>query len=128
MVQSPRWKDCILRSHEAVGIAANQGVLPNHGDTDVQHGVNFRKDQARRPNRLVEGATCVLLHSTNSRLEERRLDGKKIVCLVLDEAHKAKGNYDYVKMIPLLEEAGERMRIVGLSATPGMHIIYPGGY
>lgn len=52
-------------------------------------------------------------------LSSGNINGSSIVCLVLDEAHKAKGKYDYVSVIPLLEEAGARFRIVGLSATPG---------
>jgi len=55
-------------------------------------------------------------------LSSGNLDGSAIVCLVLDEAHKATGKYDYVSVIPLLEEAGARFRILGLSATPGTSI------
>jgi ERCC4-related helicase len=45
-----------------------------------------------------------------------------IVCIVLDEAHKATGDYAYVKVVEQLEEAGAKFRIVGLSATPGTTI------
>jgi ERCC4-related helicase len=55
-------------------------------------------------------------------LSSGNLDGSAIVCLILDEAHKATGKYDYVSVIPLLEEAGARFRILGLSATPGTTI------
>lgn len=43
----------------------------------------------------------------------------QVVCLVLDEAHKASGEYAYTKVIQLLDNAGAKYRIVGLSATPG---------
>lgn len=46
----------------------------------------------------------------------------QVVCLVLDEAHKATGEYAYVKVIEQLEAAGAKFRIVGLSATPGTTI------
>ena len=47
---------------------------------------------------------------------------QNVVALVLDEAHKATGEYAYVRVVRLLEEAGARFRIVGLSATPGANI------
>ena len=46
----------------------------------------------------------------------------QIVCLVLDEAHRATGKYAFVKVIELLESIGAKFRIVGLSATPGTSI------
>ena len=46
----------------------------------------------------------------------------QIVCLVLDEAHRASGKYAFVKVIELLESANAKFRIVGLSATPGTTI------
>ena len=43
----------------------------------------------------------------------------KVVCLVLDEAHKATGDYAYTRVVDLLDRAaGAKFRIVGLSATP----------
>ena len=47
---------------------------------------------------------------------------QQVVCVVLDEAHKASGDYAYTKVIELLEQAGAKFRIVGLSATPGTNI------
>jgi len=46
----------------------------------------------------------------------------KVCCVVLDEAHKASGDYAYTKVIEQLELAGAQFRIVGLSATPGTSI------
>ena len=46
----------------------------------------------------------------------------RIVCIVLDEAHKASGDYAYVKVIQQLEYHCAKLRIVGLSATPGTSI------
>eukprot|EP00934_Nitzschia_sp_Nitz4_P000231 Nitzschia sp. Nitz4//scaffold226_size53432//45759//49904//NITZ4_006708-RA/size53432-processed-gene-0.27-mRNA-1//1//CDS//3329542772//231//frame0 len=54
--------------------------------------------------------------------EEESPFGKQVVCLVLDEAHKATGDYAYVKVIEQLEACGAKFRIVGLSATPGTSI------
>jgi ERCC4-related helicase len=42
-----------------------------------------------------------------------------VVALVLDEAHRATGNYAYVAAVKHLTEAGVRFRLLALSATPG---------
>ncbi len=47
----------------------------------------------------------------------------RVVCLVLDEAHKATGDYSYTRVIDLLTTAIQaKFRILGLSATPGKTI------
>lgn len=51
-------------------------------------------------------------------LENELLDTKKIVLLVIDEAHRATGNYAYCKIIEYLEHAHTGFRILSLSATP----------
>ena len=55
-------------------------------------------------------------------LEANRCDALKVVCVVLDEAHKSTGEYAYCKVISHLEQAGAKFRVVGLSATPGTSI------
>lgn len=55
-------------------------------------------------------------------LENNRCDAVQVVCVVLDEAHKATGDYAYCKVIAHLEQAGAKFRILGLSATPGTSI------
>lgn len=49
-------------------------------------------------------------------------DPKRIVLLVVDEAHRAKGNYSYVKVVKLLQRYNESFRILALTATPGADI------
>ncbi|KAL0018444.1 hypothetical protein WJX77_010041 [Trebouxia sp. C0004] len=44
---------------------------------------------------------------------------KKIVCLVVDECHRAKGNSDVVLAVKKLREEKCKFRVLGLSATPG---------
>lgn len=51
-------------------------------------------------------------------IENKILDYTKIVLLVIDEAHRATGNYAYCRIIQLLEEMNIGFRIVSLSATP----------
>lgn len=55
-------------------------------------------------------------------LESNRCCPKQLVCLVLDEAHKASGEYAYTQVIQQLDEGGAKYRLVGLSATPGTNI------
>ena len=51
-------------------------------------------------------------------IENQILDLSKIVLLVIDEAHRATGNYAYCRIIQLLEEQNIGFRILSLSATP----------
>ena len=44
---------------------------------------------------------------------------KKIVCLVVDECHRAKGNSDIVLAVKKMREERSKFRVLGLSATPG---------
>ena len=53
-----------------------------------------------------------------SDIESRLFDQSKVVCLIIDEAHRATGNYAYCNIINNLEKANVGFRIVSLSATP----------
>ncbi len=46
------------------------------------------------------------------------LDPKSIVCLVVDEAHRATGNYAYTKVIQLISKVNKSFRVLALTATP----------
>ena len=52
-------------------------------------------------------------------------DPKQIVCLVFDEAHKAKGNYAYTSIINRIMDDFEhkKFRILALSASPGIYAL-----
>lgn len=45
--------------------------------------------------------------------------GLEIKCLVIDEAHKAKGNHAYCEVIRKLKVLNKFFRVLALSATPG---------
>ena len=47
---------------------------------------------------------------------------KHVRCLVVDEAHKATGNYAYCSVIHELTRAQSVYRVLALSATPGSDI------
>lgn len=49
-------------------------------------------------------------------------DAKKIVLLVVDEAHRATGNYSYVKVVKFLRRFNKSFRILALTATPGASV------
>ncbi|PWW74458.1 P-loop containing nucleoside triphosphate hydrolase protein [Tuber magnatum] len=49
-------------------------------------------------------------------------DAKRVVCLVIDEAHRATGNYAYVQVIKLLRRVNNSFRVLALTATPGSTI------
>ncbi|KAK9325156.1 P-loop containing nucleoside triphosphate hydrolase protein [Lipomyces orientalis] len=50
------------------------------------------------------------------------VDPKKIVCLVVDEAHRATGDYSYVKVVQFIQRFNKELRVLGLSATPGSSV------
>lgn len=49
-------------------------------------------------------------------------DSKKIVLLVVDEAHRATGNYAYVKVVKFIRRFNKSFRILALTATPGSSV------
>lgn len=46
-------------------------------------------------------------------------DPRDVVCIVVDEAHRARGRYAYGNVIGLLMEVNPHFRVLALSATPG---------
>jgi ATP-dependent DNA helicase MPH1 len=46
-------------------------------------------------------------------------DPKKIVLIVVDEAHRAKGNYAFVQVVKFIRRFNESFRVLALTATPG---------
>lgn len=49
-------------------------------------------------------------------------DPKRIVLLVVDEAHRATGNYAYVEVVKFLNRFNSSYRVLALTATPGSSI------
>lgn len=52
-------------------------------------------------------------------LSNGRCDARKIVCVVIDEAHRATGQYAYSTVIQEISSATKTFRVLALSATPG---------
>lgn len=56
-------------------------------------------------------------------LDNNLLPAKEVRCIVIDEAHRAQGNYAYVNIIKHLHENNKNgFRVLALSATPGSDI------
>lgn len=53
---------------------------------------------------------------------QKRCDPRDVVCVVVDEAHKARGRYAYGNIIGLLMEVNPHFRVLALSATPGKDV------
>ena len=49
-------------------------------------------------------------------------DPKKLVLLVVDEAHRATGNYAYVEVVRFLRRFNNSFRVLALTATPGASV------
>ncbi|KAL9093928.1 MAG: hypothetical protein Q9165_003851 [Trypethelium subeluteriae] len=49
-------------------------------------------------------------------------DPKKIVLLVVDEAHRATGGYAYVEVVKFLRRFNQSFRVLALTATPGSSV------
>jgi len=55
-------------------------------------------------------------------LKNGMCDPKKIVLLVVDEAHKATGNYAYVEVVRFMRRFNSSFRVLALTATPGANV------
>ncbi|KAL7551797.1 hypothetical protein ACHAWF_015057 [Thalassiosira exigua] len=51
-----------------------------------------------------------------------RCPARSIVCLVMDEAHRATGEHANAVLVRQVRQSGAKFRLVGLSATPGSDI------
>lgn len=61
-------------------------------------------------------------HTMLNDISSGRCDPKRIVCVVVDEAHKATGNYASADLIRKLRGFNESFRVLALSATPGSSV------
>lgn len=52
-------------------------------------------------------------------LAKGRVDPRDITCLVVDEAHRASGDYAYVGVVRYIMSRNEHFRVLALTATPG---------
>ncbi|KDN37577.1 P-loop containing nucleoside triphosphate hydrolase protein [Tilletiaria anomala UBC 951] len=55
----------------------------------------------------------------NNDLEKGNCDARDVVCIVIDEAHRATGRFAYTTIMQLLMARNPYFRVLALSATPG---------
>ena len=58
-------------------------------------------------------------HTVANDLENGDLDASQVVCVVVDEAHHARGQYASAEVLRLLHERHVKFRLLALTATPG---------
>ncbi|KOB74089.1 Fanconi anemia complementation group M [Operophtera brumata] len=72
------------------------------------------------PNKRVFFATPQVIYND---LKSGICPADKIRCLVIDEAHRARGNYAYCQIVGTLDDLGlKTYRLLALSATPGSKV------
>ncbi|KAF9280938.1 hypothetical protein BGZ68_006936 [Mortierella alpina] len=82
--------------------------LTGHQNADLRKDMWIRK-------RVIFCTPQVLQNDLKSGI----CPAEDIVCLVVDEAHRATGRYAYAEVIRLLEPLNRDIRIMALTATPG---------
>ncbi|GAA6000649.1 hypothetical protein JCM10207_004593 [Rhodosporidiobolus poonsookiae] len=73
--------------------------------------------------RSVGWATKRVIYSTPQTVErdlaKGRLDPRDVTCIVVDEAHRASGDYSYCGVIRYMMSRNPHFRVLALTATPG---------
>ncbi|GAA5872007.1 hypothetical protein JCM8547_006213 [Rhodosporidiobolus lusitaniae] len=73
--------------------------------------------------RAVGWATKRVIYSTPQTVErdlaKGRLDPRDVTCIVIDEAHRASGDYSYCGVVRYMMSRNPHFRILALTATPG---------
>ena len=95
--------------HNVVGI-------PQCDTAELMGGVKPREREELWANRRVFFCTPQTL---NNDIKGNRVDLSKFVLFVLDEAHKASGNYAYCHVVAAMAKRTEHFRVLALTATPG---------
>lgn len=63
--------------------------------------------------------TRFILKVIQNDLDNGICDAKDIVCLVVDEAHRASGQYAYCQVVKKIHSTNKEFRVLALTATPG---------
>jgi ERCC4-related helicase len=93
--------------------------LPEDETAYLEGSVSATKREQLWKDRRVFFCTPQTLHND---LSAGICDPRSVVCVVIDEAHRATSNYSYTTVIQELSRASGRFRVLALSATPGSDI------
>jgi ATP-dependent DNA helicase MPH1 len=95
-----------------VGIPRSQTTMLTG---NVQPAVRAEEWQSKR---VLFMTPQTLIHDLKSGI----CDPKKLILLVVDEAHRATGNYAYVEVVRFLRRFNSSFRVLALTATPGSSV------
>lgn len=94
--------------------------IPSSECIELTGSISREKRSAYWSNKRVIFATPQVIQND---LHGDIFDPKSIKCLVIDEAHRAQGNYAYVEIVRHLHQRNKNgFRVLALSATPGSNI------
>ncbi|ETW06841.1 hypothetical protein H310_02978 [Aphanomyces invadans] len=90
--------------------------IPQHDMAELQGNVAPSKRKALWATKRVFFCTP---QSMQNDIERGNCDVRSFVCVVVDEAHRATGNYAYLTVIKAIAAKISGFRVLALSATPG---------
>ncbi|KAI9261253.1 hypothetical protein EDC94DRAFT_673268 [Helicostylum pulchrum] len=93
--------------------------LPQQDTTDMSGSTTPEKRAVLWKEKRVFFATP---HVVYNDLIKNTCPGDRVVCIVVDEAHKATGNYAYVQVIRKIAKKNKHFRVLALTATPGSNL------
>lgn len=93
--------------------------LPEEHTTHLEGSISADKRNALWEDHRVIFCTPQTAHND---LKNHKVDSQSIVCIVVDEAHKATGDYAYTKFVEELYYRNKQFRLLALSATPGVDV------
>ncbi|KAI9366228.1 P-loop containing nucleoside triphosphate hydrolase protein [Pilaira anomala] len=93
--------------------------IPLTDTVDMTGSVPSKRRQALWKEKRVFFTTP---HVVQNDLISKACPANQVVCIVIDEAHKATGNYAYVKVANALYKTNRHFRVLALSATPGTNV------
>ena len=104
---------------QQVGACFNIAGIPRSATTMLTGGVSQGlRSEEWRDKRVFFMTPQTLLND----LKAGYADPKKIVLLVVDEAHRATGSYAYVEVVSFLRRFNQSFRVLALTATPGADV------
>lgn len=93
--------------------------LPQEETTDMSGSISPEKRIELWQSKRVFFATP---HVVINDLVSNTCPADQVVCIVVDEAHKATGNFAYSKVVKKISKKNKHFRVLALTATPGANL------